>query len=367
VVVSPRAVALGSGLLAVAGLAACAGLIGIDPPNVIAGPDSDSPGDATPSPEAAPGDTPDAAEADSAVDAADAAAASEASAVPASCRVPGNGRNDCGPMANESCCASLLVDGGAYLRSYDGINDTSDAAPATISSFRLDRFEITVGRFQPFVDAVVSGYLPPQGSGKHAYLSNGDGLNGDEPGWDPSWDSSLADSDGGLACESMWQTWTQGIPELPMNCINWYQAYAFCIWDGGFLPSEAEWNYAASGGDEQRVYPWSSPPASMTLACQNANYAGCQSQVVKGGANSPMGDGRWGQADLAGNLREWVLDSQGLYTPNCDNCAALMATTLKIDRGGGFQDSTTLLLAANRNWDSLAGNYAIGARCARAP
>ena len=39
---------------------------------------------------------------------------------------------------------------------------------------------------------------------------------------------------------------------------SWYDAYAFCIWDGGFLPSEAELEYAAAGGSQQREYPWGS-------------------------------------------------------------------------------------------------------------
>jgi formylglycine-generating enzyme required for sulfatase activity len=42
---------------------------------------------------------------------------------------------------------------------------------------------------------------------------------------------------------------------LPIICVNWCEAYAFCIWDGGFLQSETEWKYAASGGSKQRECP----------------------------------------------------------------------------------------------------------------
>ena len=64
------------------------------------------------------------------------------------------------------------------------------------------------------------------------------------------------------------------MPNAAINCVNWFEAYAFCIWDGGFLPTEAEWNYAASGGSEQRYYPWSAsfPPGATTIDETYASY-----------------------------------------------------------------------------------------------
>ena len=149
---------------------------------------------------------------------------------------------------------------------------------------------------------------------------------------------------------------------------------AFCIWDGGYLPTESEWNYAATGGEEQRAYPWSVPASSLTIDATYANHTttpgNCVSpscRIVDVGA-TPKGDGRWGQSDLAGNVFEWVLDWYAPYVSPCTDCAYLSVATQRVARGGALISDLKYLRSGVRL--PLAPdtrNQLFGFRCARIP
>jgi formylglycine-generating enzyme required for sulfatase activity len=332
-----------------------------------------------------------------ATDSPSASDAGDAGPEPPSCAPGGPGMTNCGPggSGTESCCTSLEVTGGTYYRTYtnDGGGPTGEADPATVSGFRLDKYLVTVGRFRQFVAAWNngSGYYPAANSGKHTHLNGGSGLANSanpgtyESGWDamdwnnagdidPTDDNLTGKSDGLYFCEGP-ATWTPsssgGQENLPIDCVNWFEAYAFCIWDDGFLPSEAEWEYAAAGGNLEQEYPWGStaPGTSNQYAIYGDYYTSNSLDIAPVGYAS-MGAGYWGQLDLAGELSEWNLDGYSTYIGPCTDCAYLTTNpaSYRVFRGGYFYHFISILLPSLRDSDYPRNfAYDIGFRCARTP
>lgn len=286
----------------------------------------------------------------------------------------------CGPDGNGDCCETLLVQGGSFYRSYDAAADSLSglkSSPATIASFYLDRYEVTVGRFRAFVEGArgTQANPPLPGAGANPHVPGS--------GWQQQWNQYLSygreDLLNNMKCAPRFGvTWTDspGANEnLPMMCLSWYDAFAFCAWDGGYLPSEAEWNYAAAGGSEQRAFPWSSPASSAVIQVENASYdcvgdgsLGCAFGDINRVGAKPQGNSRWGHSDLSGNVSEWTLDWDGPYITPCDDCANVNGPSdARAKRGGAFHNSAS----ENRTgYRGLAASptlreYENGVRCAR--
>jgi sulfatase modifying factor 1 len=311
---------------------------------------------------------------------------------PSSCQTSGAGRTDCG-AASESCCTSLEVTGGTFYRTYtnSGSGPTGEANPATLSGLRLDKYLVTVGRFRRFVNAWSNGagYTPAQGSGVHTHLNGGMGLVDShaststttvyEHGWTTADNANVDPTDANLESGTTFGVWTPspGTQEnLPINYVTWAEAYAFCIWDGGFLPSEAEWKYAAAGGSQQLEYPWGSaaPGTSNQYAIYSCYYGGvygCSDiAAIAPVGTATLGVGYWGQLDLDGDMAGWAMDWYATYVNPCTDCAYLTSGSMALRETSSddFGGLPMYLTPSSRVQATPTQRFAgTGIRCARVP
>ena len=106
-------------------------------------------------------------------------------------------------------------------------------------------------------------------------------------------------------------------PRQPMVAVSWFDAVHHCEMLGRRLPTEAEWERAASGPDHTR-YPWGDEPLGCERAAvKDERGEGCGRLITHDvGSFDP---GYWGLYDMAGNVHEWVQDRYSECLRGCDN------------------------------------------------
>jgi formylglycine-generating enzyme len=212
------------------------------------------------------------------------------------------------------------------------------AHPVTLSTFDMDRTEVTVADYGRCVSA---GACAPAELGADARFTR---------------------------------------PELPITHVRFSDAVDYCAWTGGRLPTEAEWEYAARGAAD-REFPWGD--VYNPHLANHGSSADDRSDATDGFPGlAPVGsfpDGATplGLLDMAGNVAEWVadlleIDKVGEPVGYSDDAVTDPAPRTSgggphIVRGGSFLDAATWLRATARAYDLLPRPPSVGFRCAATP
>jgi len=147
----------------------------------------------------------------------------------------------------------------------------------------------------------------------------------------------------------------------PVTGVNWEEAYQYCKFVNGRLPSEAEWEKAARGPNGN-LYPWGDANPSCSLLNFNNCFGGTTSVIT-----FPKGQSYYSVFDMAGNVFEWVAD---WYDPNyhasapSQNPRGPAAGTQKAIRSTGFNSRLSQVTLAERFHDVASAHRPdLGFRC----
>lgn len=151
--------------------------------------------------------------------------------------------------------------------------------------------------------------------------------------------------------------WVGLEPHQPVIHVNWYEAQAWCKWAGRRLPTELEWEVAASGepgkggqlAHKKRLFPWGDEPPTPERSNQDWRHMGCIDVAAL-----PEGDSAFGVRQMIGNTWEWCQDTFGPYPgfepgPYKEYSKPLFGIT-KVLRGGCWVTRSRLIRNTWRNY-----------------
>ena len=254
------------------------------------------------------------------------------------------------------------IPGGVFTMGTDlepwAYDNERPAHPVEVAPFAIDAVPVTCGAYAAFV--VDGGYDEPR------WWS--------EDGWKWRQQAELAapqywerDGAGG------WTVLRSGrrdglVADEPVDHVCWYEADAFARWAGKRLPTEAEWELAASWGPDgtKSRWPWGDAEPDAT----RANLGQRHDRPAPVGSY-PAGASRWGVHQLVGDVWEWTSSDFAGYPgfrsfPYREYSEVFFGPEYKVLRGGSWATAPVAVRTTFRNWDyPIRRQIFAGFRCAR--
>ena len=199
------------------------------------------------------------------------------------------------PLVNEINGMIEVFSGNFFMGSNLGASDEAPPHLVSLSTFWIDKFEVSVEDYQACVN---NGQCTPAGLSSGCNTIFADRLN------------------------------------HPINCVDWNQANSYCNSIKKRLPTEAEWEYSARGRDS-RTYPWGDQTPNSTLL----NYNNIISQTTEVGLY-PLGVSYFKIHNMGGNVQEWTKDlySGDYYESIIEkDPQGPLNGTLRVVRGGSWK------------------------------
>jgi formylglycine-generating enzyme required for sulfatase activity len=226
----------------------------------------------------------------------------------------------------------VTIEAGEFLMGNpEGVGraDEWPQRPVYLDTFAIDQVEVTNERYMAFV-ATTGHRNPPNPYGTGPLLS------------------------------------AEGIEQLPVVQVTWYDAKAYCSWAKKRLPTEAEWEKAARGTDG-RKFPWGNDSATVKRANFDREWE--EDKTLHPVGTLPGGDSPYGVKDLSGNAREWVQDwyDADYYKHGPDrNPRGPEKGIVRSIRGGSWHSPMSDITTSARGRGGFAlQTHGTGFRCAR--
>ena len=235
----------------------------------------------------------------------------------------------------------MLISAGAFWMGRD--DGTADEAPlhrVFVTDFWIERHKVTNREFAEFLNA--RGLRPPGSERRY---------DEDDP------DARIHLRDGRFAPDP-------GFDDHPVVEVSWFGARDYCHWKGRRLPTEAEWEKAARGDDDSRLYPWGGAAPSAETAVFGAPYNATAPVAAR-----PRGASPYRVEDMLGNLREWTSTVFRPYPyKTSDGREGWAGDGAVVVRGASHDDPAHDLRVTHRRFydrrGAAAGHHFVGFRCA---